>query len=136
MLDNGWEQSPEHPYLEAHIAGDHIFDLSGILVELQVDVADSIDVVGKGNPFGHPVHESGFQRVLVCGTQVDVRHIRVQVCFPLGVEGIRIDPRTHVIQLHLCRIPYVHAVDLDRCIKEQETKDHVDCQYDEYGKKR
>ena len=39
--------------------------------------------------------------------------IGVKVCFPLGVEGVRIDAGADIVQLHLGRIADVHAVDLD-----------------------
>ena len=46
MLRNGREQFSEHMYPEGGIAGHHIFDLVGILVEPQADVLHRVIFVG------------------------------------------------------------------------------------------
>ena len=67
MLRNGWEQFPEHLYPEGGVTGHHIFDLVGILVELQADVIHCIISAGEPYPLFHPVYESGPQCILVGG---------------------------------------------------------------------
>ncbi len=120
MLRDGREQFPEHADLKNGITGHHIFDLVGILVELQADVLHPVIFIGKPYPFFHPVYEAGPQSLLVGGTQVQVRHVGVKVRLPLGMEGIRIDAGADIVQLHLGCIADVHAVDLDGSEQQQE----------------
>ena len=67
MLCDGREQVPEHPDPEGGITGHHIFDLVGILVELQVNVVYRIVVIGQLYPFFHAQDEAGPQCFLVGG---------------------------------------------------------------------
>lgn len=67
MLGNGRKQFPKHPYPEGGIAGHYIFNLVGILVELQADVAYGVIVIAQFNPFLQSVDESGPQRILIGG---------------------------------------------------------------------
>ena len=120
MLRNGREQFPEHADLKNGITGHHIFDLVGILVELQADVLYPVVFIGKLYPFLHPVYETCPQSLLVGGTQVQVSHVGVKVRLPLGMEGIRIDAGADIVQLHLGCIADVHAVDLDGSEQQQE----------------
>ena len=135
MLRDGREQLPEHLYPEGGVTGHHIFDLAGILVELQADVLHRVIFVGKLYPLLHPIYEAGTQGFLVGGAQVQVSHVGVKVCLPLGMEGIRIDAGADIVQLHLCRIADVHAVDLDGSEQQHESQDHVDGKDDEDGEK-
>lgn len=68
MLRNGWEQVPEHPDPESGITGHHIFNLVGILVELQVNVVHRIVVIGQLYSFFHAQDEAGPQCFLIGGT--------------------------------------------------------------------
>ena len=67
---------------------------------------------------------------------MQVCHVGIQVGFPLGVEGVRIDPGTDVVQFHLGCIPDIDAVDLDGSEQEHEGQEHVDGQDDENSEKR
>ncbi len=51
------------------------------------------------------------------------------------MEGIRIDAGADIVQLHLCRIADVHAVDFDGSEQQHEGQDHVDGHDDEDGEK-
>lgn len=51
---------------------------------------------------------------------MQVCHVGIQVSFPLGVEGIRVDPGTDVVQFHLGCIPDIDAVDFDGSEQEHE----------------
>lgn len=66
---------------------------------------------------------------------MQVCHIGIQVCLPLGVEGIRIDPGADIIKLHLGCIADVDAVDPDGSEQEHEGQEHVDGQDDEDSEK-
>ena len=44
----------------------------------------------------------------------------------MGVKGVRIDPSTHVIKLHLGCITDVDAVDLHGCKEQDEGQEHID----------
>ena len=66
---------------------------------------------------------------------MQVCHVGIQVGFPLGVEGVRIDPGTDVVQFHLGCIPDIDAVDLDGSEQEHEGQEHVDGQDDENSEK-
>ena len=133
MLRDGREPFPEHADLKNGITGHHIFNLVGILVELQADVLYPVIFVGKLYPFPHAVYESCPQCFLVGGAQVQVSHVGAKVCLPLGMEGIRIDAGADIVQLHLGRIADVHAVDLDGSEQQHEGQDHVDGKDDEDG---
>lgn len=102
-------------------------------MELQADVAYSVVVIAQLNPLLQSTYEPGPQRILVGGAKMEVSHVGIQVCLPLGVEGICIDSGTDVIQLHFRCIADVDAVDLDRGEQQQEGKQHVHGQYDEDG---
>ena len=67
MLRNGWEQVPEHPDPESGITGHHIFNLVGILVELQVNVVHRIVVIGQLYSFFYAQDEAGPQCFLIGG---------------------------------------------------------------------
>ena len=62
-----------------------------------------------------------------------VCHIGIQVCLPLGMEGIRIDSCADIIQLHFSCITDIDAVDFDGGKQQQEGEQHIYSQYDEYG---
>lgn len=51
---------------------------------------------------------------------MQVCHVGIQVSFPLGVESIRVDPGTDVVQFHLGCIPDIDAVDFDGSEQEHE----------------
>lgn len=63
---------------------------------------------------------------MVGGAKGKVVHVGIQVGFPLGVEGVRIDPCAHVVEFHLGGVPDVDAVDPNGSVHEQKTEDHVD----------
>ena len=65
---------------------------------------------------------------------MQVCHVGVKVCFPLGVERIRIDACADIVQLHFGCIADVHAVDLDGSKQQHEGHQHGDCEDDEDGK--
>ena len=67
---------------------------------------------------------------------MQVIHVGVKVCLPLGMEGIRINAGADIVQLHLGRIADVHAVDPDGGEQQHEGKDHVDGEDDEDSEKR
>lgn len=67
MLRNGREQFPEHMDLENSITGHHIFNLVGILVELQVDVLHPVILIGKLYPLLHTVDEACTEGILIGG---------------------------------------------------------------------
>ncbi len=131
MLRDGREQVPEHPDPEGRVAVHHIFDPVGMLAELQADVAHRVIVAGETHPLLHPVYEACAQGVLVGGAQVQVGHVGAEVGLPLGMEGVRIDAGADVVQLHLCGIADVHAVDLHGSVQEQERHQRDGCQDDE-----
>ena len=54
---------------------------------------------------------------------MQVCHVGIQVGFPLGVEGVRIDPGTDVVQFHLGCIPDIDAADFDGSEQEHEGQD-------------
>ena len=120
MLRDGREQVPEHPDPEGRVAVHHIFDPVGMLAELQADVPNRVVVAGEPYPLLHPADEACAQGILVGGAQVQVGHIGAEVRFPLGVEGVRIDPGTDVVQFHLGCIPDIDAVDFDGSEQEHE----------------
>lgn len=65
---------------------------------------------------------------------MQVCHVGVKVCFPLGVERIRIDACADIVQLHFGCIADVHAVDLDGSKQQHEGHQHDDCQNNKDGK--
>ena len=54
----------------------------------------------------------------------------------MGVKGVRIDPSTHVIKLHLGCITDVDAVDLHGCKEQDEGQEHIDGEDNKDGEKR
>jgi len=80
-----------------------------------------------------PAYESGPKAPLVGGAKGQVIHVGIQVGFPLGVEGVRIDPCAHIVEFHLGCVPDVDAVDPHGNIQKQKAKDHVDGQDYEDG---
>ena len=51
-----------------------------------------------------------------------VCHIGIQVCFPLGMEGICIDSCADIVQLHFSCITDIDAVDFDYCLNVKKHK--------------
>ena len=67
MLRNGWKQFSEHMDLENSVAGYHILNLVGILVELEADVLHPVIFIGKLYPFFHPIDKACTQGILIGG---------------------------------------------------------------------
>lgn len=117
MLRNGRQKSAEHPDPEGGVTGGFVFDPVLILMKPEINIFHGIIFAREPYPFFHAVDEAGPEGILIGAADMQVSHVGIQVCLPLGVVSIRIDPGADIIQFHLCRIPDVDAVDLDR--KEQ-----------------
>lgn len=126
MLRNGRHKSAKYPDPEGGVTGGFVFNLVFILMEPEINIFHGIILACEPYPFFHAVDEAGPEGILPGAADMQVSHVGIQVCLPLGVISIRIDSCADIIQLHFGRIPDVDAVDLDRKEQQQEGEQHVD----------
>lgn len=134
MLSDGRQDLTKHPDLKSGIAGGLIFNPVIVLIKLKVYIFHRIILICESYPFFHAVDETGPESILIGAADMQIGHIRIQIRLPLGVIGIRVDPGADIIQLHLCRIPDIDAVDRDGREQQQKGENHVDCEDDENSK--
>lgn len=136
MLGDRRQEITEHPDLKRSVAGGFIFNPVIVLIKLNVNVFHRIILACELYPFFHTVDEAGPEGILIGTADMQVSHVGIQVCLPLGVISIRIDPCADIIQLHLGCIPDVDAVDLDRKEQQQKGEQHVDGEDNKSGEGR
>lgn len=133
-LGDGGITVPEHTHIEINIAEEDVLHPVAHHIELQADVGYLIVLCGERDLLRQAAGDSGLQhfRIIIAG--IEGAQVLLEVGFPLGAVGVRIDGGAQVVQLHFGAVADVDAGDPHRGVQEQERDEHDDPDYKEAGK--
>lgn len=125
---------PEHAHIEFHITEEDVLHPVAHHIELQADVGYLIVLCGERDLLRQAAGDSGLQHFRIVIAGIEGAQVLLEVGFPLGAVGVRIDGGAQVVQLHFGAVADVDTGDPHRCVQEQERDEHDDPDYKEAGK--